>query len=649
MCGIAGVIELEKGRVPSVDRLRHMADTLTHRGPDEEGVYQTGSVGLVHRRLSIIDLASGQQPMLSPDGNVAVVFNGEIYNYQELQEDLRQHGHAFRTRSDTEVLLTLYLQYGLDAFAKINGMLACAFWDDRSQTLILARDRFGKKPLFYMQTAERFLFSSEIKALLAYGEVERQVHLPALHEYLTHSYIVGENSILAGIRRVPPAHLLVFRREQVTCQPYWTLQFQPATTAPEENEVLEHLEVLLEQAVKRRLMSEVPLGAFLSGGIDSSTVVALMARLMDTPVKTFSVGFEEASYSELEDARLVAQHLGTDHHEIIVKPSAVDILPHLVKHLDEPFGDSSAVPTFYVCQAAKKHVTVAISGDAGDEGFAGYRRYLNLCQDHWFDNVPTRLRHGVLLPLTKILPFTWLGWNTLYAMGRTGKSLLPYGLGLYPHIQEQLYTDELHTQLRTVDPYRETERILAQVVGLDAVSQYQYLDTLQYLPHDILTKVDRMSMANSLEVRSPLLDYILVEYLATLPVSLKLRNGISKYILRKFCSKLLPSTVLTKQKQGFAIPKGLWFQKELRGMAEDILLDRTTLGRGYFRKDTLQRLLRHHATGRRDYSTWIWCLIILELWFRLFLDGPTGPKTACDNEARVVQLPGTLQVTSPNG
>lgn len=623
MCGIAGILELDPGRKPSTEGLHRMAQALIHRGPDEEGFYQSGSVGLAHRRLSIIDLTSGQQPMESPDGQVCLVFNGEIYNYLELKTELEQKGYVFRTRSDTEVLLTLYLHYGLEAFSKVNGMFACAFWDHHNHQLVLARDRLGEKPLFYYQDTHRFLFGSEIKAMLAYGGIERKINQAALHDYLTHSYIVGEHTMIEGIRRLPPAHLLVVRNGQIICQPYWELKFQPTSNPLNEVEVVEQLGDRLRQAVKRQLMSDVPLGAFLSGGLDSSTVVALMAQFSDRPVQTFTVGFEESDYSELEDARIVSKYLGTEHHEIVIKPSALDILPNLVWHLDEPFGDSSAVPTYYVCQAARQHVTVALSGDGGDEAFAGYRRYQKVSRHQQMERIPTWIRSGIIKPLTQVLPFTWPGWNYLYALGESKIKGLPYGLSIYPYIQGKLYTPEFIRQLQGYNPFELTEQLLQQVEHLDPISRYQYLDTLQYLPADILTKVDRMSMANSLEVRPPLLDYTLVEYMATLPVSLKLRDNVSKYIFRKFCSQILPPSVLTKHKQGFAIPKDRWFQRELRASAEEILLDTKTLARGYFCKETLKRLLQHHVTGRRDYSTWIWCLIILEMWFRTFVDPDT--------------------------
>src|SRR3989442_1436447 len=519
MCGIAGILELDPRRRPSREGLHRMAEVLSHRGPDEEGFYECGPVAFAHRRLSIIDLAGGQQPMETPDGQGCVRFKREIYNYPELKTELGQRGHVFRTRSDTEVLLALYVHEGLEAFARLNGMFACAFWDRRASRLVLVRDRLGKKPLFYYRDAQRVLFASEIKALLAFGGVERPVNLRALHEYLAYGYIVGEQAILEGVHRVEPGETVVVHAGHVSRRPYWRLRFEPSPRPPGEAEATEQANQLLRQAVRRRMISDVPLGAFLSGGLDSSTVVALMAELSSRPVKTFSIGFEETDYSELEDARRVARHLGTDHHEMIVKPAALDVLPDLVWHLDEPFADSSALATYYVCQAARQHVTVALSGDGGDEGFAGYA---------------------------------------------------------------------------------------------------------QYQPADILTKVDRMSMANSLEVRAPLLDYTLVEYVATLPVSFKLRGTLSKYLLRKVGERLLPAATLTKAKQGFGIPKDHWFRQTLRPFAEEILLDRRSLARGYFRKDALTRMLRHNATGRRDYSTWIWSLIVLETWCRLFLDAPAA-------------------------
>jgi asparagine synthase (glutamine-hydrolysing) len=386
-------------------------------------------------------------------------------------------------------------------------------------------------------------------------------------------------------------------------------------------------------------MSDVPLGAFLSGGLDSSTVVALMAEFSGRPVKTFAIGFEESDYSEIEDARGVAKQFGTDHQEMVVKPSALDILSNLVWHLDEPFGDSSAVPTYYVCQAARQHVTVALSGDGGDEVFAGYNRYKEIDRYTNMLKIPNWIRHGIIKPLTEILPFTWPGWNLLRAAGQIRNGGLPLGFGIYPYIQDHVYTTDFQKELGNYNPYGQIERILEKSKHLDPVSRFQHLDTIQYLPGDILTKVDRMSMANSLEVRSPLLDYTLVEFMATLPSSLKLQNGVSKYIFRKLCGRILPPSVLTKRKQGFAIPKDHWFKNELRSSAEEILLSSRTLSRGYFRKEILKRMLKHHATGQRDYSTWIWCLIVLEMWFRIFMDQHDFYYTSESRPGRNLNIP----------
>ena len=627
MCGFAGVLEFESGIQPSRKGLERMAQVLIHRGPEEQGLWQSGQVGLAHRRLKIIDLQSGQQPFGSADKKVWLVFNGEIYNYLDLRKDLRKKGIEFRSSSDTEVLLALYLQEGCEAFRLVNGMFACAIWDGRTDELVLARDRVGKKPLFYYSDSQRFLFGSEIKALLAYGGIDRTVQLTALHEYITHSFIVGEQTILKGIYRVPPATILSIRNTQIQRQTYWNLCFQPSSTTPPEEEVLANIKDLLEQSVNRRMMSDVPLGAFLSGGLDSSAVVALMAQTTNNPIKTFSIGFGEPDYSELKDARVVAKHFGTDHHEVMVTPSTLDVLSDLIWYLDEPFGDSSAVPTYYVCRAAKASVTVALSGDGGDEIFGGYRRYLQLGKYEKINTIPHWIRRLIFKRLADVVPFTKPGWNYLYAIGHRRSKGSPSGLGIYPYLQSKILSKALTHELQNHDAFQYANQVLRHANHLDPVSRLQYLDTLQYLPFDILTKVDRMSMANSLEVRAPLLDYRLVEYLATLPVSFKLINGVTKYIFRKLCEPLLPTSILQKPKQGFAIPKDQWFRTELRQYAQEILLDPKTISRGYFRKDTVTKLLRHHVSGQRDYSSWIWCLIVLEMWHRTFIDGDlqTGP------------------------
>jgi asparagine synthase (glutamine-hydrolysing) len=620
MCGIAGLVALNGAAAPERRELRRMAALLQHRGPDAEGLYLAAPAGLAHRRLSIIDLAAGGQPMESEDGRLCVVFNGEIFNFLELRAELEGRGLRFRTRSDTEVLLALYQAEGLAAFARLKGMFACAFWERSRRRLVLARDRLGKKPLFYFHGARRFGFASELKALLASEQLRRDIDPAALHDYLTHGHIVGDASIIAGVSRLPPASLLVLEDGRSRVEPYWKLSFRPLQRPPPEAEAEAEVRRLLGQAVRRRMISDVPLGAFLSGGVDSSAVVALMARSSGRPVKTFTIGFEEQAYSELDAAREVARHLGTDHHEEVVHTQAVDLLPELVWHLDEPFADSSALPTYALCRSARREVTVAVSGDGGDEVFAGYAHYRQLGRYQKMLRVPRPLRRGLFRPLSQLLPFTWPGWNFLHALGSVKGGLVPSGLGIYPFVQQRLYSQEFTRQVSGVDPFASTERLLGDAAGLDPVSGYQYLDTREYLPADILVKVDRMSMANSLEVRSPLLDEDLVDYMAALPLSFKLRGETSKYLLRRISAPLLPASVQERPKQGFAIPKEQWFRGELHRFAEALLLSRSAVQRGYFRPAAVRRLLQHHLTGRRDYSNWIWCLLVLELWFRRFVD-----------------------------
>ena len=623
MCGIAGVLHHDPSDVPSREGLERMAGSIRHRGPDSDGFLVSGPAGLAHRRLSIIDLVAGGQPMSSADGAVWVIFNGEIYNYPELRAEMESAGHAFRTRSDTEVLVELFRMEGAASFRKLNGMFACAFWNVATRELTLVRDRWGKKPLYYASGARELRFGSEIKAILAYGDLERRVHPGALHEYLSQGYVSGPQTIFEGVERLLPGHYLRAKDGRFSTHRYYQLAFGPTPTPLAEEPFLERLGVALRGAVKRRLMSDVPLGAFLSGGLDSSVVVALMASLSDRPVRTFSVGFEEQGYSELEDARAVAKHVGTDHAETMVRPSAFEILPDLVWHCDEPFGDSSAVPTYYVSRAAREHVTVALSGDGGDEVFAGYTRYRLAQEQEAWRRVPRWIGEGIAGRLTRMMPFTAPGWNSLATLAYLSGQGRIAGMGIYPYIRDVLYSRDWGRRAAAQDPLARLETILEPVRGLDVVSRLQYLDMHHYLPGDILTKVDRMSMAVSLEVRAPLLDYEVVELMASAPLSYKLRGDVSKVALRRLAERLVPPSTLAKRKQGFALPQGRWFQGQLYTRAEEILLDPRAMGRGYFDPRAIRTVLSEHRAGRRDYGTWLWCLIVLEIWHRHFVDTDT--------------------------
>jgi asparagine synthase (glutamine-hydrolysing) len=626
MCGIAGIIEVRSGAPPDRGALERMASLLSHRGPDDQGIAVIGEAGLAHRRLSIIDLSGGHQPMEGPPG-LTLIFNGEIYNFLEVRGELEAAGHAFATRSDTEVLLKAYAAWGPDCVERLNGMYAFAIWDAPRRRLFAARDRLGKKPFFYTLTPERFVFGSELKAVLAAPGVPRDVDPGAVDEFLSRYYVGGARTILRGVAKLPPAHWLTLEAGRLTVRRYWRPTFRPDDPPRREEEYLEELEALFQGAVRRRMISDVPLGAFLSGGVDSSAVVAMMAAEGGPRVKTFTVGFDEAGYSEIEDARAVARHLGTDHHEETVRPDAMSILPDLVWHYDEPFGDSSMVPTWYVCRMARRHVTVALSGDGGDELFAGYTRYQRALEDRRMDWIPEPLKRRVLAPLAEALPAGAPARNRIYAAAHHSVLTGGYDLGLYPYIKSWLYAPAMRAEVTnggnggtSTLPAGLTRSDLEPV---DLVSRLQWIDTLAYLPDDILTKVDRASMAHSLEARAPLLDYTLVDFMARVPSNLKLRDGVSKRLFRKLLAKHLPESVFTKRKQGFAVPKGEWFRRDLRAAARERLLDPRTLARGYFRPERIREVLELHEAGRRDYSDWIWCLLILEEWHRTFLDPAT--------------------------
>jgi asparagine synthase (glutamine-hydrolysing) len=626
MCGIAGIIEVKSGAPPDRGALERMASVLSHRGPDDQGIAVIGEAGLAHRRLSIIDLSGGHQPMEGAPG-LTLVFNGEIYNFLEVRRELEAAGHAFATRSDTEVLLKAYAAWGPDCVERLNGMYAFAIWDAPRRRLFAARDRLGKKPFYYALTPERFVFGSELKAVLAAPGVPRDVDPGAVDEFLSRYYVRGARTILRGVAKLPPAHWLTLEAGRLTVRRYWRPTFRPEDPPRREEEYLEELEGLFRDAVRRRLISDVPLGAFLSGGVDSSAVVAMMAAEGGPRVKTFTVGFDEAGYSEIEDARAVARHLGTDHHEETVRPDAMAILPDLVWHYDEPFGDSSMVPTWYVCRMARRHVTVALSGDGGDELFAGYTRYQRALEDRRMDWIPESLKRRVLAPLAEALPAGAPARNRIYAAAHHSVLTGGYDLGLYPYIKSWLYAPAMRAEVTnggnggtSTLPAGLTR---ADLEPIDLVSRLQWIDTLAYLPDDILTKVDRASMAHSLEARAPLLDYTLVDFMARVPSNLKLRDGVSKRLFRKLLAKHLPERVFTKRKQGFAVPKGEWFRRDLRATARERLLDPRTLARGYFRPERVREVLELHEAGRRDYSDWIWCLLVLEEWHRTFLDPAT--------------------------
>jgi asparagine synthase (glutamine-hydrolysing) len=635
MCGIAGIVAVE-GRDLEC-QVRPLIDAQCHRGPDDWGVWSDPDCVLGHRRLAIIDLSeAGRNPLSNEDGTVWITFNGEIYNFQALRRDLEALGHRFRTRTDTEAIVHAYEQWGPDCVRRLRGMFAFGIWDQQRRRLFLARDRVGKKPLFYTQQNGRFLFASELQGLLADPQVPREVNLAAVDAYLTLGYVPAPDTGFRAVRKLPPAHWLSLDLDgrapapRVEC--YWTLEYTPKLACA-ESEAGEAVREKLAEAVRLRMISDVPLGAFLSGGIDSSIVVGLMAASSEQPVKTFSIGFEEAAFNELEHARRVAERWATDHHEMVVRPDALEILPRLVRHYGEPYADSSAVPTFYVSKITRQGVTVALNGDGGDESFAGYERYLGNRIAERVRRLPGSGQAAALL--SRSLPDSLDPKSPLRRARRfLAVACQPmakrYGrwLGFFTEEEKHsLYGDALMPVLADGAPARWMEELFHAAAGLDPADASMSVDIRSYLPYDLLVKVDITSMANSLEARSPFLDHEVMELAARLPASLKLRGRQSKYILKKTFADLLPVENVQRRKMGFGVPIGRWFRGPMRELLCDALLSDQARRRGYFQPAEVNRLVSDHLEGRADHAFALWNLLMLELWHRELVDQRAGRRT----------------------
>ena len=623
MCGIAGMIGRE-GETVTAEQVRRMTDTIVHRGPDDEGIFAQDNVGLGMRRLSIIDLSGGRQPIYNEDRTVTVVFNGEIYNFPELRKDLESRGHQFYTHSDTEVIVHLYEEMGADCITQLRGMFAIALYDAKQNSVLLARDRLGKKPLYYAVREGRLYFGSEIKAMLAVAPELASVDPEGVLQFFYFGYIPDPQSAFCEIRKLPPGHLAEYKDGQIQVREYWDVPAYGVNDPGSDEACVDEMERRLAEAVRIRLISDVPLGALLSGGVDSSIVVALMARESSGPVKTFSIGFRKADFNETEYASLVAKRFGTDHHQLIVDPDIADTLNHLTGMMEEPFGDSSMIPTYCVSQLARQHVTVALSGDGGDELFAGYDRYIVNWRRRRYDFVPgwagKIYREHMYPHLPSTVKGRKLSWNiTLSSRDRylDGVSFLPA-----LHRERNLFSDDFVASARHwTDPFRRFERYYDEAPATDQLSRLMYLDTKTYLTADILTKVDRMSMATSLEMRCPILDHKFVEWVAGLPVKYKFRDGTRKFLFKKLAERLgVPSELLHRRKQGFSLPLVHWMRNELKDELLPILLEPRTLQRGYFRAEAIRGVLDEHFTGRRDHSGILWMLLVFELWHRNFLE-----------------------------
>jgi len=637
MCGIAGFVDLHNS-LPDDEAaavLDRMCRVIAHRGPDDQGTLHTKQgAHLGMRRLSIIDLAGGHQPIFNEDKSVSIVFNGEIYNYRELQPRLEALGHRFQTHSDTEVIVHSYEQFGTDCVSQLRGMFAFAIWDENKRSLFIARDRVGKKPLYYSLTAGgTFVFGSELKSLLQHPAIRRDVNPHAIDSYLTYGYVADPLSVLQGIYKLPPGHQLTFADGRIEIASYWDFGYgqpQENGNSRRSDDYLEELRALLAESVRLRLIADVPLGAFLSGGVDSSTIVGLMSRETSQPVKTFSIGFHEDSYNELKYARVAAKHFGTDHHEFVVTPDLVGIVDQLAWHLDEPFADSSVIPTYMVSKLARDYVKVVLSGDGGDELFAGYTRYVTDRSRRGFATLPRFVRQRLMAPLSRRLPHEARGRNYLHNIALDSVDRYIDSISIFTELNKPLlYTAEfrralarpMRTDEEAAIPFRDYARRVKTGEPLDSLL---YIDSKTYLPGDILTKVDRMSMAVSLEARVPLLDHKLIEFVNRIPANLKLNGLETKHIFKQAISDFVPAEILNRPKQGFGVPVQEWINEQLRDCIRETLTDRAARERGYAEPKYVQLLLDEHERGRRDHSTQLWTLFMLEKWHRVVYEAPAG-------------------------
>jgi asparagine synthase (glutamine-hydrolysing) len=622
MCGICGIVSFEGGHVTDKSILQRMNQTLYHRGPDDDGYYQDSQASLAMRRLSIIDLFTGQQPIANENGDVWVVYNGEIYNFQSIRAELQQRGHQFKTQTDTEIIVHAYEEYGDECVKRFNGMFALALWDSRRCRLLIARDHLGIKPLYYWAGQDKLVFGSELKALVAHPDVPRQINLTAVDLFLSLEYIPSPLTIYENVFKLPAGHILVVEDGELKLSQYWDVLHQPIGET--EDECAETLAGLLKEAVQIRLISDVPLGAFLSGGIDSSAVVGYMSQFGSKPVQTFSIGFEDDTYNELPYAEAVAKHFCTDHHYEVLNPDIASLAEQLVQHHDEPFADTSIFPTYLVSKLARQHVKVALSGDGGDELFAGYDTYLAEQLNHHYGKLPGALRRNVLPAFAKMLPPQPAKKGMINKVKRMieGGALDPalqhtrWMIFMDEREKNSLYQFDLKESLKHGSTAGFFGEYFQRADSFDALAQQQYVDMKTYLPDDILTKVDRMSMAVSLEARVPLLDHRIAEFGLNLPPHMKLNGSRTKIILRRALRRLVPDLVLEKPKQGFSIPMKHWLCSSLKPMMLDLLSTDSVRQHGYFRPQTISMWIREHLDGRVNHSHRLWPLMVLELWHR---------------------------------
>lgn len=631
MCGICGIWDMKAADAGDDGLLDRMTDVLTHRGPNDRGTWRDRGIALGHRRLSVIDLSPlGRQPMANEDGSLQVVFNGEIYNFRELKERhrLEERGHVFRSRTDTEVLLHLYEELGIDMVRELNGMYAFALWDGRRRQLYLARDPFGVKPLFYAWQDGRFLFGSEIKSILQDPRVPRRVNLQALHDFLTFDYIPGPQTAFEGIHELSPGHRMTLGDDgHSSIERFFDLSFQEDDSITEA-QAIERARELMDQAVHRQLIADVPVGVLLSGGMDSSTMVALMKRHTTEPIHTYSVGFEDASFNELPYARIISDRFRTVPREVVVTAQMVrDLLPKYLTYIDEPYADGSAIPTYYVCEKAKGEVVVVLSGEGGDEAFAGYETHAAYKASRWFARVPRLVRNGLISPLVHALPVSHKKLSLEFKMKRFlgGQDLAPAEAHMWWRIvlteaqKRDLYSPAVLEQLTPAPPERYFVEAFNRCGARDVLNRLLYIDANVFLPDDLMIKNDRMSMAHSLEARVPLTDPDLTGFLARVPAAVKLPRLRKKHIMRRAMEGILPPEIINKKKVGLEIPYSRWFKKELRDVLQDYCGFERVAATGLFRPEAMSKLIDEHVTGRRDHGRALWGLLNFMMWHERYI------------------------------
>ena len=627
MCGIAGFVNKKSGGVDGA-LLEKMNAAIAHRGPDDDGFFVDGNAALGMRRLSIIDVAGGHQPIHNHDKTKWIVFNGEIYNFQEVREDLEKRGHVFYTRSDTETVIHLYDEFGESGVDRLRGMFAFAIWDTIEKTLFLARDRIGKKPLLYSHRPNGdLIFGSEFQALLQHPDVSREVDQEAIDSYLSYLCVPAPLTAFKSIRKLEPGHWLRWKNGAVETKRYWQPDFSKKIKIGED-EAIEETTRLLREATTMRLISEVPLGAFLSGGVDSSVVVALMAEASSTPVKTFSIGFEEEDFSELKYARRVAEHVGAEYNEFIVRPNALDVLPVLVDHYGEPYADSSSIPTYYVAKETRKHVTVALNGDGGDESFAGYERYAAMKLAERYQRIPSFIRKPFIEKTLALLPSSELKRSRIRDAKRFVRAAELSKTDRYfrwvtafdQPAKKEIYTDEFASSVSGLRASRILDQWFWKANGSGILDASLLTDQMTYLPNDLLVKVDIATMANSLEARSPFLDHKVIEFAASLPAGMKMSGLQTKSLLKKVAARLVPREVIYRRKMGFGVPIGKWFRGEMKDFVRQVLLSERAMGRGIIKPEVLKRYVDEHVNAERDHSFQLWAFLMLELWYQRFID-----------------------------